>query len=130
MMPGVMTVVWVGLGGCLGSIARYLLSGFVQSRTGAAFPFGTLAVNVAGCFAMGAVSELAESYAFLSPQARAFLAVGILGGFTTFSAFGNETLNLARDGERGLAFGNVAAHLVFALGAVWLGRMTVHGLWK
>ena len=68
-----MTIVWVGLGGCLGSIARYLLSGLVQSRTGAAFPFGTLAVNVAGCFVMGAVSELAETYAFLSPQARAFI---------------------------------------------------------
>lgn len=123
-------VLWVGLGGFLGSVGRYLLSGWVQSRTGAGFPFGTLAVNVSGCFVMGGISELAETYAFLSPTARAFLAVGILGGFTTFSAFGNETLNLLRDGERGLALGNVAANLVLALVAVWFGRLTVHGVWR
>jgi CrcB protein len=129
-MRAVFTVVWVGIGGFLGSVARYLLSGWVQERTGAAFPFGTLAVNVAGCFIIGGLSELAETYTFLTPQARAFVVVGILGGFTTFSAFGNETLNLARDGERGLAFANIAAHLVVALGAVWVGRAAVHAVWR
>ena len=124
------TVLLVGLGGFLGSIGRYLLSGWVQSRGGAGFPYGTLAVNVGGCFVMGALSELAETYSFLTPQARAFLAVGILGGFTTFSAFGNETLNLARDGERGLALGNITANVLLALAAVWLGRLSAHGIWR
>jgi len=66
-------------------------------RLGASFPFGTLAVNVVGCFLIGGLSELAEARAYLAPETRAFLIIGLLGGFTTFSAFGNETVNLLRD---------------------------------
>ena len=119
-------VLLVGCGGFLGSIARYGLGGLVQDRAGATFPFGTLAVNVVGCFIIGAVSELAEARGFLSPEGRAFLVIGVLGGFTTFSAFGNETLNLLRERDVALAGVNVLANVVLALAAVWLGRATTN----
>jgi CrcB protein len=122
---------WVGVGGFIGSVLRFWLSGLVQdwSRRDD-FPTGTLAVNVAGCFVIGLLAQLAESRGALTPEARAFLIVGILGGFTTFSTFGNETLNLRRDSETLLAFVNVAAHLILGLGAVWLGRALGQRLWE
>ena len=125
-----MKLLLVGAGGFLGSVARYLLSGYVQTRTSDAFPFGTLVVNVLGCFVIGALSEMADARAFLSADARAFAVVGLLGGFTTFSAFGNETLNLARDRDWALAGANVMGHLVLAIGAVWLGRAAAHLIWR
>jgi CrcB protein len=123
-------VLLVGIGGFLGSIARYLVSGYIQDRTGEIFPFGTLAVNVIGCFAIGGLSELAEARAFLSPEARALVVVGVLGGFTTFSTFGNETVNLLRDGEWMFAVMNLLTHAVLAIGAVWVGRATAHTIWR
>ena len=120
----------MGVGGFLGSIARYLIGGLVQERTGAAFPFGTLAVNLIGCLLIGGVSELSEARSFLSPDTRALVIIGVLGGFTTFSAFGNETLNLLRDREWGFGAANVAAHIVLAIGAVWLGRTAAHFIWR
>ena len=125
-----MRLLLVGVGGFLGSVARYLLSGYVQTRTSDAFPFGTLVVNVLGCFVIGALSEMADARAFLSADARAFAVVGLLGGFTTFSAFGNETLNLARDRDWALAGANVMGHVVLAIGAVWLGRAAAHLIWR
>ena len=115
-------VLLVGAGGFLGAIARYGLGGLVQDRAGATFPLGTLVVNVVGCFVIGLVSELAETRGFLTPESRAFLVIGVLGGFTTFSAFGNETLNLLRERDLALAGANVLLNVVLALGAVWLGR--------
>ena len=123
-------VVLIGIGGFLGSIARYLVSGYIQDRTGELFPFGTLAVNVIGCFVIGALSELAEARAFLSPETRALMVIGVLGGFTTFSAFGNETVNLLRDGEWAFAVMNLLTHAVLAIGAVWVGRATAHIIWR
>jgi CrcB protein len=123
-------VLLVAAGGAVGAVLRYGLSGLVQGRTGAVFPYGTLAVNVVGCLVMGVISELAESRGALEPGTRALITVGILGGFTTFSAFGHETLNLLRDGERALAAGNVAANLILALAAVWAGRAAAAGLWR
>lgn len=123
-------VLLVGIGGLLGSIARYLISGYVQDRTGEIFPVGTLAVNVIGCFVIGGLSELAEARAFLSPEARALIVVGVLGGFTTFSTFGNETVNLLRDGEWGFAMLNLLTHTVLAIGAVWVGRTMAHTIWR
>jgi CrcB protein len=120
----------VGIGGFVGSIARYLLSGLVQDATNATFPLGTLAVNALGCLLIGALSELAEARAFLSPETRALLVVGVLGGFTTFSAFGNETINLARDRDFLLAGLNVLLHVVVAIGAVWVGRVLAHWIWR
>ncbi|HET9512405.1 MAG TPA: fluoride efflux transporter CrcB [Gemmatimonadales bacterium] len=123
-------VLLVAAGGAVGAVLRYGLSGLVQGRTGPVFPYGTLAVNVVGCLLMGVISELAESRGALEPGTRALITVGVLGGFTTFSAFGNETLNLLRDGERALAAGNIAANLILALAAVWAGRAAAAGLWR
>ena len=87
------------------------------------FPYGILAVNVAGCFSIGVLGGLASAYGFLGPSsgARAFLFMGFLGGFTTFSAFGYDTLILSQEGEVALALANIALHVLLGLGAVWLG---------
>lgn len=122
---------WVGSGGFVGSVLRYLVSGWVQRLTGSAeFPYGTLAVNLLGCLVIGALSWLADMRGVFSPESRAFVFVGILGGFTTFSTFGNESMALFRDGEnlRGLVY--VGAHLLFGLGAVWAGRALASLLWR
>src|SRR5512139_147792 len=116
-------LVWVGLGGFAGAVLRYLASGWVQSASGSpSFPWGTLAVNAAGCLAIGALSYLADTRGIIHPEARLFLIVGVLGGFTTFAAFGNETMNLIRDGENLLAAANVLASVFLCLAAVWTGR--------
>lgn len=111
----------VGTGGCIGAVARYGLSGLAHRLFGASFPYGTLAVNVLGCLVIGAVLYLVEGRAALSLQARLFLATGILGGLTTFSTFGYETLELLRSQQPRLALLNVAANLALGLGAVWVG---------
>ena len=115
----------VGLGGFVGVVSRFLLVGLVQSASGERFPFGTLAVNVLGCAVIGAVTVVAETRSGLSDGVRLFLVVGLLGGFTTFSAFGNETLALLRAGDGGSAAANVLANVVLAIGAVWVGRVLV-----
>ena len=118
------TPAWLlaGLGGFLGSVGRYALSGAVQSMLPASrFPWGTLAVNVAGCFAIGILGGLAEHRALLTAEARVFLMIGLLGGFTTFSSFGFETLALLRDGQFLGASSNVIAQMLLCLLAAWLG---------
>ena len=123
-------VLLVGIGGFIGSSLRYLTSGYVQQWTqSVGFPYGTMAVNLIGCFIIGLLSELADARGMFTTESRAFVFVGILGGFTTFSSFGNETMNLLRDGETLPAFANVATHIVLGLGAVWLGRTVAHALW-
>lgn len=125
------SVLLVGLGGFAGSVLRYLVSGAVQHWSGSAsFPWGTFAVNLVGCLTIGFLVELAESHGLLGASSRLFLIVGVLGGFTTFSAFGNETMNLLRASERGLALANAALHLVVAIGAVWAGRALVRLVWR
>lgn len=122
---------WVGLGGFAGAVLRYLVSGWVQQSSGSAsFPWGTLAVNVIGCFAIGVLAYLADTRGILHPQARLFLIVGVLGGFTTFSAFGNETMNLIRDGENLLAAANTAGSILLCLAAVWAGRAVAVAIWR
>ena len=123
-------ILLVGIGGFIGSILRYVLSGLVHEWTRRDdFPVGTLAVNVLGCFVIGLLSQLAEARGAFTPETRAFVIIGILGGFTTFSSFGNETMNLWRDAENGLALLNIGAQLVLGLGAVWLGRVLGHEIW-
>jgi len=112
----------VGLGGFLGAIARYGLSGLIQKYAGPGFPLGTMMVNISGCLAIGGVLYLVEDRSVLGPNARLFLAIGILGGFTTFSSFGYETLQLLKDRESFFAFLNIAGNVVLGLGAVWAGR--------
>ncbi len=124
-------LLWVGLGGFAGAVLRYLASGWVQHATGSpSFPWGTMVVNVAGCLVIGALSYLADTRGIIHPEARLFLIVGVLGGFTTFSAFGNETMNLIRDGENLLAAANVLASVFLCLGAVWAGRAIAVTIWR
>lgn len=111
-----------GAGGFLGSAGRYLVGGWLhRALPGVAFPIGTLAVNVSGCFLIGLVAGLAEARQAFGPDLRVFLLIGVLGGYTTFSSFAYETLALARDAELARALVNVAAQVVLGLGAAWLG---------
>lgn len=120
----------IGTGGFVGAILRYVISGWVQRLPfGETFPTGTLAVNVTGCLAIGFLSELAEARSVLSPEMRALLIVGVLGGYTTFSAFANESMNLFRDREAGLALLNVLLSLGTCLVAVLAGRWLAHAIW-
>jgi CrcB protein len=125
-----MDVLWVGVGGAAGAIARYLVSGLVQDRAGGLFPWGTLVVNVTGCLAMGLLAGLADARGFMTPATRALLVVGVLGGFTTFSAFGNETMNLLVDRDLLRAAANVGLNVVLGLGAVWAGRAGAFLVWR
>jgi CrcB protein len=116
----------VGSGGFVGSVARYYLSGLVLHASGAArFPWGTLAVNAVGCLTIGALAALAEHLHLFTPAARLLLFTGLLGGFTTYSAFAYETYFLAREQLWTAAAANVTLHLVLGLCGVWLGHRAV-----
>jgi len=121
----------VGAGGFVGSVLRYLVSGAAQALfKNATFPLGTLVVNVTGCFAIGLIAQLAESRGFLSGTSRTFLVMGVLGGYTTFSAYANESFNLLRAGESPLAIVNVAGQVLLGLVCVWLGRDAAYLIWR
>lgn len=121
----------IGTGGFIGSVLRYVVSSSAQMFSQSlVFPYGTLAVNVLGCFCIGFLSRICTSSALIGADAQAFLIVGILGGFTTFSAFGNETMNLIREGEAFLALMNVGVHMLLGLGAVWLGYTVAAAIWR
>ena len=107
-------------GGGAGTLLRYAVGMWVGARTGPGFPWGTFAVNIAGCFAIGVLATLADAR-WIGPTARLALVTGFLGGFTTFSAFGFETWQLAADGHAGLALANAIASVVCGLFAVVLG---------
>lgn len=116
----------VALGGGLGSMARYSLSAWVlHHTTDWRFPLGTFVVNVLGCFIAGLLAALAERYEMFPPEARLLLFTGLLGGFTTFSAFGLETMFLIRRGELLVAGAYVIASVVFGLLAFWLALKLV-----
>jgi fluoride exporter len=122
---------FVGTGGFIGAVLRYWLSGFIQQLSnGNLFPIGTLVVNLLGCLVIGFLSELAEEHGLFTAEARALVFVGVLGGFTTFSTFSNETMNLLREGQNSLALGNIAGHLILGIGAVWLGRTLAYLIWR
>jgi CrcB protein len=124
-------LLFVGAGGFAGALLRYLISGYVQQALqSAAFPWGTLVVNVVGCFAIGLLSQLVETHGLLAADTRAMLLPGFLGGFTTFSTFGNETMNLFRDAESPFALANVGANVLLGLGAVWAGRTLAVLIWR
>jgi CrcB protein len=119
----------VAAGGALGSAARFLMAGAAHGLLpGVLFPVGTLAVNVAGSLVIGLLGGLAEGRQFLVPELRLFLFTGILGGFTTFSAFAFETLGLALDAAWWRLALNVAAQLLCGLGAVTGGYVLGRGL--
>jgi fluoride exporter len=114
---------WVAIGGALGSVGRFWLSGVVARHFGETFPWGTLVINVTGSFVIGffASSTGTEGRWLVSPSFRTFFMIGICGGYTTFSSFSLQTLNLLRDREWLYAGGNVILSVVLCLVAVWLG---------
>jgi crcB protein len=111
----------VAFGGSLGAVMRYAASNWAAVRVGADFPYGTLIVNVVGCFIIGAFMTLTTERIVVSPYWRLLVTVGFIGGLTTFSSFSYETLRLMADGEMLLAFYNVALNLVVGFMATWLG---------
>ena len=116
----------VGLGGFLGAIARYKLGGLVLHLTAQGrFPFSTFTVNVLGCLVVGVLAGLAERHHAFGPDTRLFLFTGLLGGFTTFSAFGLETVHLVRRGEVVTAALYAGASVTLGIAAVWLGLKLV-----
>jgi CrcB protein len=116
---------WVALGSALGGVARYWCSGLVARLWGETFPWGTLIVNVSGSFLISLITTLAgpDGRWIVPPEARQFMTIGILGGFTTFSSFSVQTLSLARDGQWLLAGANIVGSVVLCLAMVWAGHM-------
>lgn len=112
----------VGLGGALGSMARYLFGAWVQALSRSqSFPFGTLTVNLIGCLVIGFLSQWAEARSVFTIETRALVFVGVLGGFTTFSSFSLETMLMIERGQIGLALGYALFSLVGAVAALALG---------
>lgn len=114
-------LLFVGLGGFVGTLGRYWLSGFIARRYGETFPFGTLIVNALGCFVIGFLFYVFYERALASPASRTAVFIGLIGGFTTFSSYGLQTFTLVRDGEVFLALVNIVASNVLGLGLVWVG---------
>jgi fluoride exporter len=114
-------LLWISLGGALGTAARYLLSVWLLRALGPAFPYGTLAVNVIGSFLLGAIMQAGLDTTLLSPTTRAMLGTGVMGGFTTYSTFNYETLQYLQEGAWAMAGLNVAATLLVCLAAGALG---------
>ena len=113
----------VGSGGFIGSVARFLLTGVVtQGSASSRFPFGTLAVNAVGCLVIGVLSGMAEQTGAFTPNTRLLLFTGVLGGFTTFSAFAFETWFLGREHAWLLAGANIVAQVALGIAAVWIGH--------
>ena len=114
----------VGIGSAIGGIARYWASGLIANRYGGSFPWGTLLVNVTGSFAIGLFGTLTapEGRWLVGPSGRNFFMTGICGGYTTFSSFSLQTLNLAQDEQWLYAVENAGLHMFLCLAAVWLGH--------
>ena len=111
----------VAIGGAIGACTRYLVSVWAAGRFGSEFPMGTLIVNIVGCFIIGVFMTLTTERLMVSPYWRLVFAVGFLGGLTTFSSFGYETLRLVEETDLLQAFWNIALNLGVGLGATWLG---------
>jgi len=120
----VLPILLVGAGGFLGSIFRYVLSGWVHRiLDNPWFPYGTLVVNVTGSLAIGFLAGLADSRSLFSSEARLFVFIGLLGGFTTFSSLTIETFSLTRSAQLLAAAMNVTLQIFLGLLAVWLGNL-------
>lgn len=113
----------VAVGGAVGSVTRYLVSIWAAERLGAHFPYGTLVVNVVGCFIIGVFMTVTTERLIVSPYWRLLVSVGFLGGLTTFSSFGFETLRLIEDADFIPALYNVLLNVMLGLAATWLGMV-------
>jgi CrcB protein len=123
-------IIIVAVGGAVGTLFRYKLGGFILHRTeGWQFPLSTFSINLLGCLIIGIVAALVEHHDLLSASSRLFLFTGLLGGFTTFSAFGYEAIFLVRRNLIGVSFLYVAMSVLCGLAAVWLGLKTVDVIW-
>lgn len=123
--------VWVAVGGALGSMFRFMLSGVVARFAGEAMPWGTLLVNVLGSFVIGwfAAATTSGGRMAATPEFRTFVMVGLCGGFTTFSSFSLQTLALFEDGEPLRASANIFLSVALCLASVWVGTVAATGLW-
>ena len=116
-----MNLLLIAIGGALGSVARYLFSSFVLRATGSLLPVGTFAVNLLGCVIFGGIAGAAAQQRFiLTPEGRAFLFIGVLGGFTTFSTYAYESVLLMRDGQFAAAAFNIVGQVVAGLAGLWV----------
>ena len=124
-MSGSITYAWIAAGGALGSMARFWMGGWIAAIAGDRFPWGTLAINAIGSAVIGLVAGLTLEPGRLGwhPDVRIFLMVGICGGFTTFSAFSLQTLELLQRGQVTFAFGYTAVSIGLCLLAVWAGMI-------
>lgn len=115
-------ILFVGTGGFAGAVCRYLVSDLAQRLfDNPFFPYGTLTVNVTGCLFIGLLGGLAETRSFFTPEIRALVLIGFLGGFTTYSTFGYEIFNLVRANQLIPALTNLMLHLILGFIAVWFG---------
>ncbi len=119
------TYVWIALGGALGSVARFGCSSLAARWFGETFPWGTLIINVVGSFVIGFFATMTgpDGRVLVAPDVRQFVMVGVCGGYTTFSSFSLQTLNLMRDGDMLRAGANVVGSVALCLVAVWLGHV-------
>lgn len=118
-----MRTVWIGVAGFAGAISRYHLEGWVVRRMNGAFPWGTLVVNLSGCFFLGILITLFTERLLPHPDLRAALTIGFVGAYTTFSTFAYETLRLGEDGAPGLALANMLVSVAAGVAAAWLGTV-------
>ena len=114
-------VILVAIGGAVGATARYLVSNWAAARFGAEFPYGTLIVNVVGCFIIGAFMTMTTERLSISPYWRLLITVGFVGGMTTFSSFSYETIHLMQEADMLRAFYNVGLNILVGFSATWLG---------
>jgi len=118
----------IALGGALGALARYAVGGFVQSRMGAVFPYGTLVVNLTGCLLMGFVMTLIGDRVVVAPEFRFLVPIGFIGAYTTFSTFELETFRVIEDGAWLIGAANVAVSVFLGFLAIWLGTLAARKL--
>ena len=125
-----LSYLWIGIGSALGGMARYWCSGFVAARFGETFPWGTIAVNIIGSFVIGFFATISgpDGRLLVPSLARQFVMLGFCGGYTTFSSFSLQTLNLVRDGEWLQAAGNIALSVALCLIAVTVGHYAAAAL--
>jgi CrcB protein len=121
-----LSIAFVAVGGAIGSVTRYVLSTAILRVSGSLLPVGTFAVNLIGCIAFGAIVGAAEQRFTLTPDARAFLLVGVLGGFTTFSSYAFETFTLMQDAQFTAAAVNIVGQVIAGLLGFWVAYVIAH----